>query len=69
MELFETKNKTKCDFLTCNNISKYSFRIKKIFNTELNLCESCAKELYNEMGKIQIPRSLETPFKNKIKIK
>lgn len=58
--------KVKCDFKGCKNSAKYSFS----FNGEqpLNFCEECVKNMGDEIKKMFVPKAVEPPFKNMIKV-
>ena len=63
MEINEIKHLVKCDFLGCNYLAKYSFSTKGLIKKDLCFCEECLKQMYELMAKMQIPRSLASPFK------
>ena len=43
--------------------AKYSFSIKRFIKKDLCFCEECLKGMYNEIAKLQTPKSLKSPFK------
>lgn len=63
--LVETaKTKIKCDASGCNNTCKYSIVNKKfVFDGSVYLCEDCMKQLYGEIGKYFIPKSIKPIYK------
>ena len=69
MEIRECKYMTKCDFYGCNNLAKYSFSTKGIIRRDLSFCESCMKGMYESIAKMQTPKGIESPFKNKQKLR
>lgn len=62
MEISECKHLTKCDFLGCNNVAKYSFTTKA-FKRNLCFCEECLKGMYEAIAKLQVPKGIKSPFK------
>ncbi len=69
MQVSECKNLTKCDFSGCTNWAKYSFATKGVIKKDLCFCEQCLKEMYEALGKMQIPKGIESPFKYGKKLK
>ncbi len=63
MEIKECLHKVKCDFYGCNNLAKYSFSTKGVIKRDLCFCEECLKGMYNEIAKLQKPRTVKSPFK------
>ena len=63
MEIRECKHLTKCDFLGCNNLAKYSFSTKGIIRRDLSFCEECLRGMYEATGKLQTPKGVNSPFK------
>ena len=63
MEINECKHMTKCDFIGCNNLAKYTFSTKGVFKRNLCFCEECLEGMYNAIGKMKTPKGLSSPFK------
>ena len=63
MEISNTKHLTKCDFVGCNNLAKYSFSTKGIIRRDLCFCEECLKGMYQAIAKLQTPKGVKSPFK------
>ena len=63
MQIEKCLQKTKCDFVGCNNIASYSLSTKGLIKRELCFCEKCLNEMYEEIGKIKIPKGTKSPFK------
>ena len=63
MEIKECKHFTKCDFFGCNNVAKYSFSTKGIIRRDLSFCQECLNGMYQEIGKLQTPKGIKSPFK------
>ncbi len=63
MEISECKHKVKCDFYGCSNLAKYSFSTKGILKRDLCFCEECLRGMYEAIAKMQVPKSISSPFK------
>ena len=64
MKVEMAKAKIKCDASGCNNTCVYSIVNKKfIFDGSVYLCESCMNELYGEIGRYMIPKSIKPIYK------
>ena len=63
MQIEKCLQKTKCDFVGCNNIASYSLSTKGILKRELCFCEDCLKDMYEAIGKTQIPKPVKSHFK------
>ena len=63
MEIKECKHFAKCDFFGCNNVAKYSFSTKGIIRRDLSFCQECLNGMYQEIGKLQTPKGIKSPFK------
>ena len=61
----EISYKATCDMLGCKNEAKYCFFTRKRFSPKIHFCENCKKELFEELGKSIIPRSLDAPYSPK----
>ena len=56
--------KIKCDASGCENICDYQIVNKKfIFDGSVYLCEHCINDLYGEIGKYMIPKSVKPIYK------
>lgn len=65
MEITKCDKKIMCDFYGCKNMANYTINTKKIFSSkQMHFCEDCLKEMYESIGKILIPKPIESPFKN-----
>ena len=63
MQIEKCKHPTKCEFVGCNNLADYQFSTKGFLKRELAFCETCLKEMYVEIDKLQVPKAVESPFK------
>ena len=64
MKVEKTKTKVKCDASGCLKMSDYQIVNKKfVFDGSVYLCEQCMNELYGEIGKYFIPKSLKPIYK------
>ena len=61
-------NNSICTCLSCGKIAVYKIDFEKIFFRKINLCKECFSQLYKEIGKVLIPKSIENVTK-KIKVK
>ena len=60
----KTKTKVKCDASGCGNFSEYQIVNKKfVFDGSVYLCDKCLNELYGEMGRFVIPKTVKPIFK------
>ena len=60
----KAKTKVKCDASGCNNICVYSIVNKRfIFDGNVYLCEKCLNELYTELGKFVMPKTIKPIYK------
>ena len=60
----KTKNKIKCDASGCENVSTFQILNKRfVFDGSVYLCEKCLNELYGEMGKYVVPKSVKPIYK------
>ena len=60
----KTNCKIKCDASGCNNTCDFQIVNKKfVFDGSVYLCETCLNELYGEMGKFMIPKSVKPIYK------
>ena len=63
MQIEKCLQKTKCDFVGCNNLASYSLSTKGILRRELCFCENCLMEMYEAIGKEKVPKGIKSPFK------
>lgn len=63
MQIEKCKRPTKCDFIGCDNLADYSFSTKGLIKRELSFCNECLKGMYQEIGKLQVPKGTNSPFK------
>jgi len=60
----KTKTKIKCDVSSCENVSSYQIVNKRfVFDGSVYLCERCLNDLYGEIGKYVVPKSLKSIYK------
>ena len=60
----KTNNKIKCDASGCENTCSFQIVNKKfVFDGSVYLCEKCLNELYGEMGKYVVPKSVKPIYK------
>ena len=69
MQIEKCLQKTKCDFVGCNNIATYSLSTKGILKRELCFCEECLTQMYEAIGKTIIPKGTNSPFKQKDRLR
>lgn len=69
MQIEKCTRVTKCDFLGCNNLADYCFSTKGVLRRELAFCKDCLKGMYEEIGKIQVPKATNSPFKLRSRIR
>lgn len=69
MELEKTNVVMRCDIPGCRNKADYALRAHKVFRVgNLYFCEDCLRDLYSQIGKFLVPKSISNVNK-KIKIK
>ena len=60
----KTKCKVKCDASGCDNMGCYQIVNKRfVFDGSVYLCEKCFNELYGEMGRYVIPKTIKPIYK------
>ena len=60
----KSKARIKCDGSGCNNPCCYVIYNKKfVFDGNVYLCEKCLNELYGEIGKYMVPKSIKPIYK------
>lgn len=69
MKLLKCDCFVKCDLPFCNNIAKFVIPKKGFLNKKMHICEDCAREIYHELAKQQIPKSIQGPFKSVKKVR
>lgn len=69
MQIEKCTRMTKCDFLGCNNLADYAFSTKGVLKRELAFCEDCLKGMYEEIGKLQVPKGTTSHFKTRPRLK
>lgn len=64
MELERLKTSVRCDIGICKNKAVYTFGGRGILPMRrINMCQECAKELYELLGKEFVPKSPENVIK------
>lgn len=63
MQIEKCLQKTKCDFVGCNNIAAYSLSTKGILKRELCFCQECLNAMYEAIGNVIVPKGTKSPFK------
>ena len=63
MQIEYCNHKSKCDFMGCNNLAKYSLSTKGRIKRELCFCEDCLMSIYEEVAKMKVPKGTKSPFK------
>lgn len=64
MLIEKPKVRVKCDASGCNNLCDYVIVNKKfIFDGNVYLCKDCMNELYGEMGRLFVPKSVKPIYK------
>lgn len=60
----KAKTKIKCDASGCENLCCYQIVNKRfVFDGSVYLCEHCMNELYGEMGKYCVPKTIKPIYK------
>ncbi|MGN0796448.1 MAG: hypothetical protein ACI4MT_05805 [Christensenellales bacterium] len=57
MTIEKISGSVKCDMASCKNKAVYSVDSKVSLSQNVNLCESCARSLYEALGRIFVPKS------------
>ena len=58
MKIIIQTNKVKCDIGKCKNTARYSIAPKGVSPSQyVNLCEDCAEDIYNSIGRHLVPKS------------
>lgn len=69
MEITDCKIKTKCEINGCKNLADFAFVKENNTKVGICICKSCAKELYENVAKLFVPKSIPAPFKSTKKLK
>ena len=69
MQLRQIEKMAKCEVLDCENHASFSFQIKSVFKKQVHICEECLKKMFKSYVGTSVPRSVESPFKPKSKIR
>lgn len=60
----KTNCKVKCDASGCGQVCAYQIVNKRfVFDGSVYLCEKCLNELYGEIGRYIVPKSLKPIYK------
>ena len=60
----KTNSKIKCDASGCDKVCDFQIVNKKfVFDGSVYLCEKCLNELYGEIGKYMIPKTVKPIYK------
>ncbi len=64
MLLEKAKTKVKCDASGCGNMCDFQIVNKRfVFDGSVYLCEKCLNDLYGELGKFCIPKTIKPIYK------
>ena len=64
MLLEKAKTKVKCDASGCGNVCDFQIVNKRfVFDGSVYLCEKCLNDLYGELGKFCIPKTIKPIYK------
>ena len=69
MQLKQIAKTAKCEILECENFANFSLGIKGVFKKQIHICEECLKKMFKSYVGTSVPRSVESPFKPKSKIR
>lgn len=60
----KTSSKIKCDASGCDNMCDFQIVNKKfVFDGSVYLCARCLNELYGEIGKYMLPKTVKPIYK------
>ncbi|MBR2468291.1 MAG: hypothetical protein IKB42_04550 [Clostridia bacterium] len=62
MEIKKNDLKIKCDIMGCKNLVNYSVSTSDNPRNNLNICESCLKELHKQFSKVVTPKSIKNIY-------
>jgi len=66
MEIKKINHIIRCDMGMCRKEAAYSIGAKNtLLKRQINICKDCARELYEELGKLFTPKSPENIIKKK----
>lgn len=64
MLIEKAKTKIKCDVSGCQNVCDYQIVNKRfVFDGSVYLCAGCLNNLYGEIGKYIVPKSIKPIYK------
>ena len=69
MQLRQVEKMMKCEVLGCENFANFSYQIKGVLKKQAYICEECLKKMFKSYVGTSVPRSVESPFKPKSKIR
>ena len=64
MEKFKT-----CEIQGCKNFADYNMPVKGLFRTRMCICEECLKRLFKGYMATNVPKPIESPFRQNNRIK
>lgn len=66
MEIIDNGNNVRCELGVCKNRATHAVKFERAgIRSRLYMCDKCMRELYGEIGKLVVPKSLETAKKRK----
>ena len=69
MHLKTATTKSNCDCHGCKNLADFYIDTKGIFKTRVFFCEECLKKMFKGYLGTSVPKSIESPFKLKNRIR
>lgn len=69
MRLDKCMKTTKCDIYGCENTAEYCICTKGVIKREFAVCSDCLKQMYSQIGRLQVPRATQSPFKLKPRLR
>ena len=61
MEIIESNNHIRCELGACKNKAEHAVKFERVgIRSRLYVCDKCMHELYDAIGKVLVPKSVET---------
>ena len=61
MEVIDINTRIKCELGACRNRAEHAVKFDRVgIRSRLCVCDKCLHELYDAIGKVVVPKSIET---------
>ncbi len=61
MEIIESNNHLRCELGACKNKAAHAVKFDRVgIRSRMYVCDKCMRELYDAIGAVIVPKSVET---------